>query len=70
MTNPNGTCSRCTKPIKDFQPPADSKGFTSGYYVAAAWPKYANEGEVYICDACMWNDPLYILDYGNQPRPE
>lgn len=63
-TAPEGKCSRCDQPIADFKPPAD--GFTAGYYVAAAWPKYANAGEVLICDKCMWADPVYILDYGVQ----
>nr|WP_143838143.1 hypothetical protein [Nitrospira cf. moscoviensis SBR1015] len=39
---------------------------TAGYYVAEAWQKYANPGEVYICDSCMWADPRYIADYGVQ----
>ena len=39
---------------------------TAGYYVASAWKKYANPNEILICDACMWADPLYILDYGTQ----
>ena len=56
-------CSRCKQPIAGFSPPVG--GMTAGYYVAAAWKKYCNVGEVYVCDACMWSDPLYIMDYGN-----
>jgi hypothetical protein len=59
---PDGTCSRCKKPIEGFRPPDD--GMTAGYYLATAWAKYANSGKVIICDACMWADPLYIIDYG------
>lgn len=62
-----GHCSRCLEAIKDFEPPGD--GMTAGYYVAAAWGKYANPGEVYICDACMWADARYIADYGPRPLP-
>ncbi|MGN6206028.1 hypothetical protein [Humibacter sp.] len=57
-----GVCSRCQQPIAGFAPPCD--GVTAGYYLASAFPRYANEGDVYICDACMWRDPLYILDHG------
>ena len=66
-----GVCSRCTKPIRDFEPPKEGE-MTAGYYVAAAtnWKKYANHGEVYICDACMWSDPRYIADYGVTPQSE
>ena len=56
-------CSRCKEPIKDFEPP-DADGMTAGYYLAAAWSKYANAGETHICDACMWSDPRYIAVYG------
>jgi len=42
---------------------------TAGYYVASAWQKCANPGEVYICDACMWADPRYIADYGLASSP-
>jgi len=41
-------CSRCHRPIKDFNPP--NKGMTAGYYVAEAWQKYANPGEDYDYD--------------------
>jgi uncharacterized protein (DUF736 family) len=61
-----GHCSRCAEAIPDFAPPVDGE-MTAGYYIAAAWQKYANPGEVYVCDACMWSDPRYVADYG--PRP-
>jgi hypothetical protein len=57
-----GICSRCHKEIDNFSPPTG--GMTAGYYVAAGWAKYANDGEVYICDDCMFHDPRYIADYG------
>jgi hypothetical protein len=37
---------------------------TAGYYLATAWSRYANSGEILICDSCMWSDPAYIVDYG------
>jgi hypothetical protein len=61
----DGVCSRCHRPIVGFTPPAEGR-MTAGYYVASAWRKYANPGEVYICDACMWDDPRYIADYGSK----
>lgn len=63
MTSETGVCSRCDKPIKDFRPP--DGGMTAGYYLASGWKRYANPGETYICDACMWSDPAYIVDYGH-----
>jgi len=59
---PRPACSRCRRVIADFQPPAG--GVTFGYYLAEAWPKFANPGDVYICDACMWADPRYVAAYG------
>lgn len=64
-----GRCSRCEQLIENFKPPVyDSKGqgMTAGYYVIGSyWEKYANKGEVYVCDSCMWQDPRYIEVYGN-----
>lgn len=60
----SGRCSRCTKVIERFVPP-DAGGMTAGYYVAAAWAKYTNPGEVYVCESCVWSDPRYIADYGD-----
>jgi len=54
-------CSRCHK---DTGSPLPDGGMTAGYYVAAGWPEFANPGEVYICDACMWADPRYQAVYG------
>lgn len=60
----SGVCSRCHQNINDFSPP--NGNMTAGYYIAHAWSKYANPGEVLICDACMWSDSRYIADYGIQ----
>ena len=65
VSEPSGVCSRCHHPIKEFRPPDGD--MTAGYYVAAAWLKYANVGEIFICDDCMWRDARYIADYGKQP---
>lgn len=58
-------CSRCHLPISGFVAP-ESVGFTAGYYVATAWPSFADPGDTYICDACMWSDPRYIRIYGRR----
>ena len=62
----DGVCSRCRKAIEGFRPP--DGGMTAGYYHALSWKKYANPGEVIICDDCMWADPRYIADYGDMRR--
>lgn len=56
-------CSRCSK---DTDSPLPGIGMTAGYYVAKAWIQFANPGEVFICDNCMWTDPRYIAVYGVQ----
>lgn len=61
-------CSRCQTVLRHFVPP-DECEMTAGYYLASAWPQYANPGEIYICDACMWADPRYVAVYGNAPAP-
>lgn len=60
-------CSRCGK-IVDSPPPvkSDVGSMTAGYYVAASWPQFANTGEVYICDECVWVDQRYIAIYGER----
>ncbi len=62
-------CSRCKK---DTGSPLPDGGMTAGYYHVGAgpsgWSQFANLGEVYICDECMWSDPRYIAVYGNQPK--
>lgn len=68
MTGRGITCSRCGQPV-DSAPPCPSRPFTAGYYVAAAWADFANPGEEYICDACMFADPRYIAVYGQHPGP-
>ena len=55
-------CSRCGRIIESPSP--EPGECTAGYYVASGWPQFANPGEVYICDACMWADPRYIAVYG------
>jgi hypothetical protein len=56
-------CDRCGKMHDGI---ATMHG-TSGYYWVApesAWQKYAQPGERYLCERCMWDDPAYIKDYG------
>lgn len=54
-------CSRCGAKLPHFEPAAE---MTAGYYVAAAWCKFTNPGETYVCDRCMWSDQRYIAVYG------
>lgn len=63
-------CDRCHKPVVNFEPAKG--GMTTGYYnvgEGSPWARYANPGERMICDACMWADPTYIVDYGKNELP-
>lgn len=58
----NQPCDRCATPING------SRGdtFTAGFYdvrEGGCWAKYANPGELVICDFCMQHDPRYVADY-------
>lgn len=64
QSQPDGVCSRCKKPIPNFVPP-DSTGCTAGYYhINESWSRFANPGDVYVCDYCMWTDERYIAFFG------
>ena len=55
-------CDRCKEQVRGIQ----IEGVcTSGFYFVESgiWHKYAQAGEVYLCDACMWEDPRYLEDY-------
>lgn len=56
-------CSRCKKNVVSALKMPD---FTGGYYEVAQgeWSKYANPGEVYLCDPCMHSEPRYRAVYG------
>jgi hypothetical protein len=60
---PHDHCSRCQKDIGVYDP---AERFTSGYYVVTEgyWSRFANPGEVFLCDACMWSDPIYRAERG------
>ncbi len=64
VCSPAHICDRCHNPFEGFE----TVGMTAGYYRADAWPKFANPGEVMICDSCMWHDQRYIAIYGAIPR--
>jgi hypothetical protein len=57
-------CSRCHAKLDVDYSPDDA--FTCGFYAVAVgvWSQFANPGEVFLCDACMWSGPLYISIYG------
>lgn len=52
-------CDRCNQVVKHAA--KDCGGYTAGYYEVADgfWHKFAKEGEVRLCDRCMWSDPKY-----------
>ena len=57
-------CDRCKQEVKDAMKSCD--GTTAGYYEVGKgqWWKFANAGEKYVCDACMFKDSRYIAVYG------
>ena len=65
-------CSRCQREVNDAY--NYCHGATSGYYEVShgIWQRYANAGEVYLCDPCMKADARYQAHYGirqSQPKP-
>lgn len=60
-------CGRCDKLVDTDGPP---KGMTAGYYDCTGdpglneWARYAQPGEKYLCDACMWGTPDFIARRG------
>lgn len=61
-------CSRCKMDLFDLLMRNSTKGMTVGYYEVkeGQWARFANPGERYLCDACMWKDPRYIEVYGER----
>jgi hypothetical protein len=56
-------CSRCHKQVAGAH--QFENGFTAGYYdIGGSWERFANPGERYLCDMCMWTDSRYIAVYG------
>ena len=58
-------CSRCHKKVEGWK----DNIATAGFYIVQKgnyWSKYANEGEEYLCDECMFKEPRYIADYGDR----
>ncbi len=58
-------CDRCKQVVKDAM--KECSGSTAGYYEISGgrWGTVpANEGEKYLCDACMHGDPRYQAVYG------
>jgi hypothetical protein len=61
-------CDRCHSTVDGILDDSfKSIIMTAGYYQVdqGYWRNYGNEGEVNICDACMFADPRYIKRYGN-----
>lgn len=66
MTDVTIVCDRCGETVhgkmyaKTNKVPGATVGF---YYLTDGWSKYAREGEVRLCDNCMWSDEKYLADY-------
>lgn len=58
------TCDRCHRKIDGFR----GANVTAGFYdvTGLPWLQFADEGEEFICDECMWTDARYIAVYGEQ----
>lgn len=63
-------CDRCHKP----QPDAFVEEFVTGgvYDVRSSyWSQFRRHAEEeIICDACMWDDPLYVELYGSRRQAQ
>ena len=62
-------CDRCHSTIDGILDDSfKSIIMTAGYYVVnkGYWKAYGNDGEVNICDNCMFADARYIKRYGNR----
>lgn len=61
-------CSRCFRDLdEEIRASRKFMGLgTIGYYevVSGYWSQFADPGEKYLCDACVWSDPRYIAVYG------
>jgi hypothetical protein len=76
MTTIHVYCDRCNKHIGGaFTSRRDTGYFTAGYYDVTPgmhgknqWARYARDGERNVCDACMWADPKYIAEHGQQVK--
>jgi hypothetical protein len=65
MAEPEIRCDRCKQIIDGAV--VESR-FSSGVYVIPTmWEDFANPGEQFVCDACMWADPRYVAVYGKNP---
>ena len=62
-------CDRCKQEVRDAV--KDCNGTTGGYYEVESgqWRKFANAGEKYVCDACMFQDERYTKVYGKVSPP-
>ena len=57
------TCDRCGELVDGLE--IEGQG-TAGFYrtgPGSFWQRYANPGELIICDGCMHANPRYIADY-------
>ena len=65
-------CDRCNQRVPGaYQTNTATSGFydlTPGPRGKNQWAKYAREGERKVCDACMWADPKYIAEHGQQVK--
>ena len=61
-------CDRCGKMVSGMVS-IDNK-ITSGYYNVAdgTWSQFARWEEESVCDACMFEDANYKLEYGSVGR--
>lgn len=57
-------CDRCKSVVRNAM--KDCSGCTGGYYEVAQgyWHQFANPGETYLCDPCMFADERYRAVYG------
>lgn len=68
VTPETAACSRCQTALPSYEQDAPC---TAGYYVVTDgyWSRFANPGELLLCDTCMWSDPLYRAERGAAALP-
>lgn len=62
MSSVTVTCSRCSAEVDGIL----TDEFSGGFYVVSEgtpWHRFARDGEVYLCDPCMWATPEYAEIY-------
>lgn len=71
-TRVNTTCERCSNPINGvIIEETNMPVVTCGFYDLSEekWHEFARSpSEIYVCDRCMWADPMFMAKHPNRPK--